>query len=142
MLDEARERFGKDRDLRIVVEWLRANLPAFGGTEWREWLARAKEGLDSKKRPYAAWFSEYGRMMSNGRTPFPQIMDDDDFPGCRTRLRPVEAARKHYIMKAGGVVNGVISKARMKQDMRYFHSDPPVWLVNSSAVLALKSPKK
>lgn len=172
MLDVFRERFGHAHSLEWMLTWLTGHLPDFTKVQWTEWFVRERAGKDSKKRPLSGWFEAYAcvervsssvnenestrpffisveKVNRNGRamTPFPQIMDDDDFPGCRTRPKAgctpddaaVEAGRKHYIMKAGGAVNGVKSSAAMKKPMRYLHSCPPKWLLDAGCVVQTQS---
>lgn len=158
LVDEHLKRFGTVHSVKSDVDWLVKHCKEldFQTSAWNHWFQNEVAGINSKKQPYREWFVAYGycteRMRDGSKsyvwerndrnvcapTHFPQIMDDDKFPGCRTPENAVEAARKHYILKAGGEINGFVSPLRMKQNMRFLHSAPPDFLVESGVALQLQ----
>lgn len=149
MVAEYTLRYGRYHSMATALAWLVCHPPDFNTPLWRQWMERESKGLDSKKRPYSAWFDAYGYLIGpkgekrvyvwemedrndGACTHFAQIMDDDDFPGCRTPEEPVVAGRMHYAMKAGATINGRRGSP-LKESMRYFYRPPPAWLIETGA---------
>jgi hypothetical protein len=148
-------RFGKPHGALPELLWLLDRTIYFHTPEWRAWLTMEMKGVDSKGKKYADWFASYGyyqemepkvfvwdQSILDRLTHHPQIMDEDDYPGCRTLHDPVTAARKYYILKAGGTIDGKMAKHPMKQLMRYCYRPPPLWLVESGVVLQTEKKKR
>jgi hypothetical protein len=123
-----REHRGVDTKKKLYVDWF----AAYGKFEGNPVALEGKSGVlegDKKQIANEPVWEAADRNEVGRTTPFPQIMDDDVFVGCRTPNNPVAAGKKHYVMKARGI--------GMKERMRYFYRPPPAWLKQEGVILKL-----
>lgn len=145
--EEYGTRYGKPHTSLPELRWLAEHPIVLQGATWEAWIGRERKGMNGKKQRYEDWFLNYAYYQEvepktyvwekqlDRLTHFPQIMDDADYPGCRTLHDPVTAARKQYVIKAGG---GPPGSKPMKEEMRYFYRPPPYWLIESGVRLQLQ----